>query len=103
MEKALRRLLLLTALVAVLAGIEYFTAIDVPGFDLERVQREVTEAVDVPGLPDELPSVDVNPDEIRPRSSSADGAVEGPHLRAAEQTVVRSVLESGELPGPLAG
>ena len=25
------------------------------------------------------------------------------HLRAAEQTVVRSVLESGELPGPLAG
>ena len=90
MEKTLRRLLLLAALVTVLAGIEYFTAIDVPGFDLERVQHEVTEVIDVPGvnlpddvsaLPDELPSVDVNPDEIRPRSSSADGAVEGPHVR----------------------
>ena len=83
MEKALRRLLLLAALVAVLAGIEYFTAIDVPGFDLERVQHEVTEAVDVPGvdLPDELPSVDINPDEITPSSSSAEGTVEGPHAR----------------------
>lgn len=83
MEKALRRLLLLAALVAVLAGIEYFTAIDVPGFDLERVQHEVTEAVDVPGvnLPDELPSVDINPDEITPSSSSAEGTVEGPHVR----------------------
>jgi len=83
MEKALRRLLLLAALVAVLAGIEYFTAIDVPGFDLERVQHEVTEAVDVPGvnLPDELPSVDVNPDEITPSSSSAQETVEGPHVR----------------------
>jgi endonuclease/exonuclease/phosphatase family metal-dependent hydrolase len=83
MEKTLRRLLLLTVLVAVLAGVEYFTAVDVPGFDLERVQREVTEAVDVPGLPlpDEGPSVGGSPPEVQPRSSGADGAVEGPHVR----------------------
>lgn len=82
MEKTLRRLLILTAFVVLLAGVEYFTAVDVPGFDLERVQREVTEAVDVPGvrLPDEVPSVDVNPDEGQPRSLSTD-ATEGPHVR----------------------
>ena len=82
MEKALRRLLLLTLLVAVLAGIEYFTAIDIPGFDLGTVQREVAEQVDIPGvsLPEDLP-VNWPSDDVGPTGSSAEGEVEGPHVR----------------------
>jgi len=82
MEKALRRLVALALLVAVLAGIEYFTSIDVPGFDLDRIQREVAEQVDLPGLslpenlPDAIPSV-----EVDPTSSPAEGEVAGPHVR----------------------
>ena len=80
MEKQLRRLAVFALLVAVLAGVEYFTAVDVPGFDLGTVKDEVTQVVDlpddIPAVPDELPSV-----EVDPRSSSAEGTVEGPHAR----------------------
>jgi endonuclease/exonuclease/phosphatase family metal-dependent hydrolase len=79
MEKALRRLFVLALFVAVLAGVEYFTAVDVPGFDLGTVRQAVTEAVEEEtgvDLPDELPPV-----EVDPRSSSAGEVVEGPHVR----------------------
>jgi endonuclease/exonuclease/phosphatase family metal-dependent hydrolase len=68
--------------VAVLAGIEYFTAIDIPGFDLGTVQREVAEQVDIPGvsLPEDLP-VDWPSGDVAPTGSSAEGEVEGPHVR----------------------
>jgi endonuclease/exonuclease/phosphatase family metal-dependent hydrolase len=78
MDKKLRRLLVLAAIVAVLAGVEAFTTVDVPGFDLGETGRTLTEAVDVPGLtwPDGLASGDV-----APQPASADDAVEGPHAR----------------------
>jgi|APHM01.1.fsa_nt_gi hypothetical protein len=90
MEKTLRRLAVLATLVAVLAGIEYFTALDVPGFDPGTVQREVAETVEVPegALPDDLsflpdlPSVDFSGSEPAPRPSPAERTVEGPHVRA---------------------
>jgi endonuclease/exonuclease/phosphatase family metal-dependent hydrolase len=77
MEKALRRLALLALLVALLAGIEYFTSVDVPGFDLDETGLELAESVEVPtvDLPSELPSLPKDP------SSSAEGTVEGPHVR----------------------
>lgn len=89
MEKPLRRLLLLAVLVAVLVGIEHFTAVDVPGYDPETVQREVAEAVDVPAeaLPDDLsslpdlPSVEFSGSDSTPSASPAEGTVEGPHMR----------------------
>ena len=83
MEKSLRRLALLAVLVAVLAGVEYFTTLDVPGFDLGTVQREVAETVDVPEelLPSDLPAVDFPRSDPDPLPSSAEGTVEGPHVR----------------------
>jgi endonuclease/exonuclease/phosphatase family metal-dependent hydrolase len=89
MKKSLRRLLLLAALVAVLAGIEHVTAVDVPGYDPAMVQREVAEAVDVPEgmLPDDLsslpdlPSVGYSESDPAPSASPAEGTVEGPHVR----------------------
>ncbi len=83
MEKTLRRLAVLAVLVAVLAGIESFTTLDVPGFDPGTVQREVTEAVDVPDglLPSDLPSVEFSTSDPDPLPSRAEGTVEGPHVR----------------------
>jgi hypothetical protein len=62
-NKNLRRLLVLALLVAALAGLEAFTAVDVPGFDLDETGRALTEAVDVPGVewPGDLSSPDVAP------------------------------------------
>ena len=77
MDKKLRRLLVLAAIVAVLAGLEYFTTVDVPGFDLDETGRQFTEAVDVPGL--EWPG-DGGPAPA-PQPSGAEGEVEGPHVR----------------------
>jgi len=85
MEKQLRRLALFAILVALLAGVEYFTAVDVPGFELDETGLTIAESVEVPNvnLPNELSSL---PDgrsagEVDPTPSSAEGTVEGPHVR----------------------
>ncbi len=90
MKKLLRRLLLLLLLVSVPAGIEYFTTVDVPGFDLSTVTQEVTAAVDTPAgnlldklspLPEALPSIGGSPAGTESRASRAEGTVEGSHVR----------------------
>lgn len=77
-NKTLRRLLVLVLLVAALAGLEAFTTVDVPGFDLDETGRALTEAVDVPGV--EWPG-DLSSPDVAPGPSSVEGAVEGPHVR----------------------
>lgn len=83
MENTFRRLLLLVLLVGVLAGIEYFTTVDVPGFDLGEVSRTLSESVELPGVDvSELPLPnDLSSTATTPQSSSADGDIEGPHVR----------------------
>jgi endonuclease/exonuclease/phosphatase family metal-dependent hydrolase len=78
MNKSLRRLLVLILLVGALAGVEYVTDIDIPGFDLDATGRAVTEAVDVPGL--EWPAGGLAPDPA-PQPAAAEGPVGGPHVR----------------------
>ena len=78
MDKKIRRFVVLAVILAILAGVEAFTSVDVPGFDLDETGRTLTEAVDVPGLTwaDDLASGDV-----APQSPSAADAIEGPHAR----------------------
>jgi endonuclease/exonuclease/phosphatase family metal-dependent hydrolase len=84
MDKKRQRLLVLALIVAVLAGLEYFSVVDVPGFDLNETGRALTEAVDVPGLewPEDIPSVeDLPAPDVPPQPSGAEGEVDGPHVR----------------------
>ena len=83
MDKKLQRLLVLALIVATLAGLEYFSVVDVPGFDLNETGRALTEAVDVPGLewPEDVPSIEDLPSDVAPQPSGAEGEVEGPHVR----------------------
>lgn len=89
MDKKLRRLLVLALLVTVLGGVEYFTTIDVPGFELDETGFRIAESVDLPAV-DQLESLDRFgvewPEDLSlpapdPQPSSAQGEVEGPHAR----------------------
>ena len=80
MEDTLKRLFLLALLVGFLAGVEYFTDVDVPGFDLGTAREVITETVDLPpGI--ELPDVEGVSSPEAPQPSSAEGTIEGPHVR----------------------
>lgn len=78
MESTFRRLVLLVLLAGGLTGVEYFTDVNVPGLDFNALRTEVTERIEAPGLGDVM---DRLPVDTEPRSSSAAGDVEGPHVR----------------------
>lgn len=90
MNKKLHRLLLFVLLFGVLASVEAFTSVDIPGVDFKGTEIKLSELVQRQNLewPAELPSLEDFPaldnltsEPAPPQPSSAQQELEGPHAR----------------------
>ncbi|WP_105011449.1 endonuclease/exonuclease/phosphatase family protein [Salinibacter sp. 10B] len=83
MDDTFRRLLLLILLVGLLGGVEYFTGIDVPGFDFDETGIRVPESVELPEV--DIPNLPLPQEggalDTEPQGSSVEGEIDGPHVR----------------------